>query len=135
MSDRRKFLKQSASVGLGIGLVSSSVKASNLEKFNQLFLHHVFFWLKNPDSYEDRKKFETGLKDLITIETIKVKHIGIPAETAREVIDNTYHYSLFIGFKDKAGHDVYQKHKKHLDFIEKYEHLLERVLVYDSINI
>jgi hypothetical protein len=70
-----------------------------------------------------------------TIETIKVKQIGIPADTDRPVIDNTYHYSFLVGFTDKSGHDIYQKHEIHLEFIEKYEHLWERVLVYDSVNI
>ena len=136
MSNRRKFLGRISSLGFGIGLASSvPMHAKSKQKIDNLFFHHVFFWLKDPDKPENRKKFEKGLKDLASIETIVSKQIGIPADTDREVIDNTYHYSFLAGFQDKSGHDVYQTHKKHLNFIDKCQHLWDRVLVYDSVSI
>ncbi|MEX2231428.1 MAG: Dabb family protein, partial [Cyclobacteriaceae bacterium] len=43
--------------------------------------HHVFFWLKNPDSTEDLNKLLAGLKTLERIESVRRIHIGIPAST------------------------------------------------------
>lgn len=33
----------------------------NMKNFDSNFVHTVYFWLKNPDSVEDRKAFETSL--------------------------------------------------------------------------
>jgi len=99
------------------------------------FVHHVFFWLKKPVNRETRLKFENGLKKLVTIETIVVKHLGTPATTDRGVIDSTYSYSLLLTFKNKEDQDIYQTHPIHLKFIDECEELWERVLVYDSVKI
>ena len=61
--------------------------------------------------------------------------IGTPADTNREVVDNTYQFSLNLGFENKAQHDVYQEHTYHKQFIDKSVHLWKRVLVYDSESI
>ena len=99
------------------------------------FIHHVFFWLKEPVTLATKKEFEKALKELVTIETIIDYHLGIPAKTDREVIDSSYTYSLFTTFKDKKDQDVYQTHPKHLKFIEDCGDLWEKVIVYDSVNI
>ena len=64
MSRRRKFLKTVSAVGLGIGFNSSSLQAKSQQNLEELFLHHVFFWLKDPENKANRKKFEKGLKEL-----------------------------------------------------------------------
>jgi hypothetical protein len=99
------------------------------------FVHHVFFWLKKPVNRETRLKFENGLKKLVTIETIVVKHLGTPATTDRGVIDSTYSYSLLLTFKSKEDQDIYQTHPTHLKFIDECEELWERVVVYDSVSM
>jgi hypothetical protein len=99
------------------------------------FVHHVYFWLKKPVTVENRHKFENGLKELLTIETITGNHLGTPASTKRGVIDSTYSYSLLITFLSKEDQDIYQKHPKHLEFIEALGDLWERVVVYDSIRL
>lgn len=99
------------------------------------FVHHVYFWLKKPVSRESRMKFENGLKQLVTIETIVGKHLGMPASTNRGVIDISYSYSLLLTFKNKEDQDIYQTHPTHLKFIEEFEELWEKVVVYDSILI
>ena len=98
------------------------------------FIHHVFFWLKKPVTREIRIKFENGLKELVTIETIVGKHLGIPASTDRGVIDSSYSYSLLLTFNSKEDQDIYQTHPVHLKFIDECEDLWERVVVYDSIR-
>lgn len=80
-------------------------------------------------------KFENGLKQLVTIETIVGKHIGTPASTNRGVIDSSYSYSLLLTFKNKEDQDIYQTHPTHLKFIEECEELWEKLVVYDSVSI
>lgn len=99
-------------------------------------IHHVFFWLKSPDSKADLEKLLEGVKTLSRIETIREIRIGVPAPTPkREVIDDTYSVSLFTTFDDVAGQNVYHHHPIHQDFIKNYSHLWNRVLVYDSIDV
>jgi len=99
------------------------------------FIHHVFFWLKDPDNQEVKTKFEKALKELVTVETIAEKHLGTPAATNRGVIDSSYTFSLLTVFKNKADHDIYQEHPKHLKFIENCAELWDRVVVYDSESL
>ena len=99
-------------------------------------LHHVFFWLKNPDSKEDREKLIAGVKSLAAIETVRSIHVGVPASTEkREVVDNSYHVSELLGFDDVAGQDTYQIHPLHQKFVEEHQHLWSKVVVYDALAV
>ena len=101
-----------------------------------IFVHHVFFWLINPSNKEDRISFEKSLHNFIDRSVfIKTKHIGVPAKTNREVIDNSYTYSLLVTFKDKADHDKYQEEPNHKQFIKESSRLWNKVVVFDSENI
>ncbi|NSW94590.1 MAG: Dabb family protein [Bacteroidales bacterium] len=133
---RRTFIKTAGAGMAGAGLLSTS-SCSPGENFTikDMFIHHVFFWLKQPGTQEVRNKFEQALKDLVTVETIVDFHLGVPAPTNREVIDTTYSYSLLTLFKNKEDQDIYQTHPKHLKFIEDCQDLWERVVVYDTISI
>ena len=99
------------------------------------FVHHVYFWLKNPDSSEDLQKLIDGLKKLSKAPTIKTFHIGKPAGTNREVIDRSYAVSWLLIFDSKEQQDKYQVDPVHLKFVEECQHLWERVVVYDSVDI
>ena len=130
---RRTFVAAAATLG-----ASAAVSAMpTMEQKNKKHLvHHVFFWLKNPNSKEDQQKLIEGLRTLSKIETIKKMHIGIPAGTEkRDVVDNSYHVSELMFFDDLEGQNVYQVHAIHKKFVADYSHLWERVLVYDSIDV
>jgi hypothetical protein len=101
----------------------------------QLFIHHVYFWLKEPVNTEVRKKFEKALKELVTVATIVGYHLGVPAPTNRDVIDTSYTYSLLVTFKNKPDQDIYQTHPTHLKFIADCQDLWKKVVVYDSVSI
>ncbi|HUX57044.1 MAG TPA: Dabb family protein [Bacteroidales bacterium] len=101
----------------------------------KLFIHHVFFWLKEPVTTEVKNKFEKALKKLATVETIFDHHLGVPAPTNRDVIDTSYTYSLLVTFRNKDDQDIYQTHPTHLKFIADCEDLWEKVVVYDSVSI
>ena len=99
-------------------------------------VHHVFFWLKNPDSVSDRDKLVEGLKTLGKIKSVRKLHIGIPASTEkREVVDNSWQLSEIMFFDDEAGQKIYQDHPVHKAFVEKYSHLWSKVIVYDAAEI
>ena len=51
--------------------------------------------------------------------------------TPRDVVDNSYAVGLLTVFKDRAGHDAYQTHPTHMDFINRNKANWERVQVYD----
>lgn len=98
------------------------------------FIHHVYFWLKNPDSKEDRDKLIEGLKKLTKVKTIKAYHIGKPASTSRDVIDGSYSISWFTLFDTAADQDSYQVDPIHKKFVEECSHLWSKVIVYDTID-
>ncbi|MEA3462472.1 MAG: Dabb family protein [Bacteroidota bacterium] len=99
------------------------------------FFHMVFFWLVE-DTPEVKKKFLKELNHFVDqVDEIKKVHIGPPADTGRDVIDNTYSYSLVVTFDSKKEHDIYQEHKAHKQFIENASSLWEKVLVYDSVKL
>jgi hypothetical protein len=136
-NSRRKFLISSllaagaAVYGYEIAQAGNITNASSASGRMQ---HTVFFWLKGDASEEDRKSFEQGLKVLVGgIREVHKSEIGRPASTpSRDVVDNSFDYSLFTWFKSISQHDVYQAHPVHKTFIEKYGHLWERVVVHDS---
>ena len=99
------------------------------------FIHHVYFWLKNPESMEDRNLLIEGLKKLSAAAIIKDFHIGVPAATNREVIDSSYAVSWLLLFKNKEDQDSYQTDPMHLKFIEQCSHLWSKVVVYDTVGI
>ena len=99
-------------------------------------IHHVFFWLKNVDSKEDLAKLLNGIRTLGEIEAVRKLHIGVPADTERrDVVDGSYSASELMFFDDVAGHQNYQNHPIHKEFIETCAHLWEKVIVYDSMDI
>lgn len=98
------------------------------------FIHHVYFWLKNPESKEDLEKLVAGLEALAAVEEIKMYHIGVPAPTDREVIDNSYSISWLNIFETSEDHDIYQTHPKHIQFIADCSMLWSKVRVYDSLQ-
>ncbi len=99
-----------------------------------MFVHTVFFWLKEKDNDAARAALHAGLKELATISEIQTAYVGTPASTRRPVIDHTYDFSITFIFPDKATQDIYQEHPDHLKFIEKCSALWDRVQVYDAVS-
>lgn len=99
-----------------------------------LFVHHVYFWLATPGSKEDHAKLLEGIKTLIEVPSIKSCHIGVPADTHRDVIETSYAFSWLALFDTKEQQDAYQVDPIHLKFVENYAHLWSKVIVYDSVG-
>ncbi|MFO8146567.1 MAG: Dabb family protein [Gillisia sp.] len=116
---------------------TATVKAQDQNvDFDKNFAHVVYFYLNNPEDPKDRTDFETSLKKLMDNTLYaKTKFIGIPAETPRGVVDNSYTYSLILTFSSREMQDNYQEEPAHLLFIEEAAHLWNKVIVYDSVGI
>lgn len=127
---RRKFLAAGALTAAATGPALADVAAPA----NELFVHHVYFWLKNPGSQADKAKLLEGLEKLAKVPTIRMVHIGSPAPTTRSVIERSYAVSWLCFFDNLEEEEIYQKHPIHLKFVEDYSHLWEKVIVYDSVG-
>lgn len=124
-----------SAVALGASAAAQAMPTMETKDKKQI-VHHVFFWLKNPDSKEDLAKLLAGLQTLRKIETIRQINIGVPASTEkREVIDSSYHASELMFFDDLAGQKIYQDHPIHQKFIADCSHLWDKVVVYDSMDV
>lgn len=97
-----------------------------------MFTHVVLFWLK-PDAPPHAK--QQLLDDcrllLAQIPTLKFIDAGRPAMTPRDVVDNSYDAGLVTVFEDREGHDLYQAHELHLQFIARNKPNFDRIRVYD----
>jgi hypothetical protein len=100
-----------------------------------IFVHHVYFWLKNPDSQADLAELTRGLKKLSAAKSIKQFHIGRPADTDRDVIERSYSLSWLLIFENASDQDIYQTDPIHLRFVEECAHLWSKVIVYDAVDV
>lgn len=99
-----------------------------------MFVHHVYFWLKNPGSREDLAKLQEGLQKLSKVKSIRMFHIGRPADTNRDVIDRSYSLSWLLIFDSDEAQAQYQSDPMHLAFIDECSSLWSKVVVYDSVD-
>ena len=131
-TSRRRFLGNIAlAVPFAAALKSNTIFAQK----KGMFIHHVYFWLKNPGNKEDKAKLVEGLKKLSKVKTIKNFYIGQPAATRREVIDSSYDISWLLFFENPADQDSYQTDPVHLKFVEECSSLWNKVTVYDTIEV
>jgi len=140
MTDRSRRDVLVAATALAAGAAATgSLAAASVPAGKASFppvVHHVFFWLKNPDSKEDLAKLPAGLRTLAGIDTVRGIHIGVPADTEqRGVVDGSYSASELLFFDDVAGQDAYQVHPIHKQFVADCEHLWQRVVVYDATAV
>jgi quinol monooxygenase YgiN len=108
--------------------VTSSVSAEEPQ-----LAHMVFFTLKERTP-EQREKLATFCRKYLD------KHEGTVyfsvgtrgEEFKRDVNEQDWDVALHLVFKDKAAHDVYQTHPRHLEFIKNAQDLWAKVRVFDS---
>jgi hypothetical protein len=133
-STRRTFITYT--VALGTAAAVSAASGSSASPMLPKVTHHVFFWLKNPDSKEDLAKLIAGVKSLGQIETVRALQVGVPASTEkRAVVDSSYSVSELMLFDDVDGQNTYQAHALHKKFVEDCSALWEKVVVYDSVAV
>lgn len=116
---------------LFVGSATSILSMGN--KKNQIegkFVHMVFFFLKESASIEKFKKDTTAFME--SIDLVKSYHVGEPAGTPREVVDNSYSVCLVATFDTKEDQDAYQEHAIHKKYVEKLKDQWHKVQIYDS---
>jgi Stress responsive A/B Barrel Domain len=135
VNNRRWFLK-TGFAATGIFSFSNLVIAKEKKEMKKnMFVHHVYFWLKDANNKEDFAKLVSGLEALSKVGTIKMFHIGKPADTNREVIDRSYAVSWMCLFENGVTQESYQKDPIHLKFIADCSSLWSKVVVYDSVDV
>src|SRR5690242_19678348 len=108
-TNRRKFLLTSAAAG-----AAATLHAMPFNRKDKQICHHVFFWLKNPTSVEDRDKLVAGVKSLLKIDLVKEIHVGIVANTEkRDVVDASWAVSELMFFNSIEDQATYQNHPLH----------------------
>lgn len=129
---RRTFVASAVALGATAATAAMTSAAPSKAKL----VHHVFFWLKNPESKEDLARLIAGVRSLEKIETVRSLHVGVPASTEkRPVVDNSFSVSELLTFDDVEGQNAYQVHPLHLKFVEECSPLWERVVVYDCTAV
>ena len=121
---------------MAAGTVAASAMSTNNAAGKYPVVHHVLFWLKNPNSKADRDKLIAGVKSLGKIKTVRELHVGVVASTEkRDVVDNSWAVSELMRFSDLAGQQAYQNDPIHLKFVEECSPLWDKVIVYDAVEV
>ena len=97
------------------------------------FIHAVYFYLSDSMDQQMKEDFMLVLDTLATIPSLRDVYYGPPANTPRNVVDNTYDYAFICVFDDKEGHDEYQSHPIHDAFRKQYSPLIADVKIYDNV--
>lgn len=97
-------------------------------------VHSVYFWLKDLND-EERQRFKDGLRALTGIDIVQNGFVGVPARTDRDVVDDSYDYSLVLFFEDHEDERAYQNHPIHQEFLNDCEKFWEDLVVYDSVDM
>jgi hypothetical protein len=136
-SNRRAFIgKGAAAAGAVLSTGPAIAMMTPADSKRPPVVHHVFFWLKNPSSIEDRDQLVAGLKTLAGIPLIKELYVGVLANTEkRDVVDASWQVSELMFFNDLEAQASYQQHQLHVDFVKNCSHLWQKVVVFDAMNL
>lgn len=95
--------------------------------------HMVYFSLHESSPETKRKLLDACKKYLSDHDGTVYFSVGVLAEDmAREVNDRNFDVSLNLVFQNKAAHDQYQNHPRHLKFIAENKQVWKNVRVFDS---
>lgn len=99
-----------------------------------MFIHCVYFWLKEDLTRDEVRQFEEGARALTTIESVRHGYLGTPASTDRPIIDRSYSYGLVIVCDGQTEHDAYQEDPVHDRFRETCSGFWKEVRIYDFVD-
>ena len=99
-----------------------------------MFIHSVYFWLRDDLTSADRKRFEDGIRSLVAIDSVGHGYIGEPASTDRAVIERGYTHALILIFADQRAHDDYQAHPVHDRFRDQCAGYWSGIRIFDTVT-
>jgi hypothetical protein len=100
-----------------------------------MFVHAVYFWLREGLTTGEQEHFVSGLRSLRGIDGVMQGFIGVPAPTDRPVIERSYSWSLVLVFANQANHDAYQVDPVHDTFRAECSPYWTTVRIYDSVTV
>ncbi len=97
-----------------------------------MFIHVVFFWCKEgtADSVKE-EMIRYAHEQMAKISSVRHVWAGRSVPSPREVVDSSYDVGLCVVFDDKAGHDLYQPHEIHQEFVKRFSSHWAKVKVQD----
>ncbi len=96
--------------------------------------HNVYFKLRESSEKSAQQLMAGCRKYLAGHEGSVYFSVGMRAkDLTRDVNDKDFDVALIVVFSNKAAHDEYQTHPRHLKFIEENKDLWESVRVFDSL--
>ena len=123
-----------AFVAVGAMIVSGrQAHEGAAEDSEKMLVHGVYFTLKDK-SDDARQKFVALCQKYLDGHDGTVHFgVGVRAEEFnREVNDQDFDIGLYLVFENKAAHDKYQDHPRHLEFIQQGREVWSKVRVFDS---
>ena len=131
MSSLRMFV---CSLAPGLVLFGAiSFQANAAEPAGGFVAHNVYFSLNDNSDAAKEKLVASCEKYLAGHQGTVFFAAGVLArEFDRPVNDRDFDVSLHVIFDSKAAHDSYQKHERHLKFIEENSANWKKVRVFDS---
>jgi hypothetical protein len=104
------------------------------QELTEMFVHAVYFYLRDNLTADERSKFETHAKALLTIKGVEHGYLGVPATTDRAVIERGYSKALVLVFADAAAEAAYQVDPIHDVFRNECGTFWSSVRIYDSVD-
>ena len=128
-------MKHNLIVVITLFLLTSCSNTPKAKPIEGEFVHVVMIWLKDSENKEVRNHFEEALETMTKNSLyINSVHFGSPANTPRDIVDNTYTYCYIATFFSKEDQDKYQTEKAHEIFREEIDGLIDKIVIYDSLT-
>jgi hypothetical protein len=98
-----------------------------------MLVHNVYFTLHDGSLEACQKLVESCRKHLTGHPGVMYSSAGVLSDSlARPVNDREFDVGLHVVFRSMADHDAYQKHPRHLQFIEENKPTWRMVRVFDA---
>jgi hypothetical protein len=95
--------------------------------------HMVYFTLKDRSPAGIERQLEACRKYLTGHDGVVYFGVGTRTpDLTREVNDRDFDVGLHVIFRDRSAHDTYQKHARHVQFIEENKQHWAKVRVFDA---
>lgn len=97
-----------------------------------MLVHNVYFTLKSPTATNIQHLLAECRKYLTDHQGVTYFGCGTVCDLDRPVNDRLFDVGLHVTFVDRAAHDAYQVHERHIKFIEANKPTWRQVRVFDS---